>query len=296
MTLGRPHNLPDIFTYIAYRAWLSDAFEAMRNDDPSLTHRAFSKRCGYRSSGAISLITSGRRRLSMEAARRIAKALGLDTAERQHLEYMVAFERAEDFEARDALLRKMQAAQRFAQVWSDTLDAYAFYRDWYLPVVREIVSLDDFREDPAWIAERICGDVTPEQAAEALEQLLNMGYLKRNAQGRLTPTQPIISTPSELRSDVLKQHQRHMMQLASLALEHQPRSWRDMRVVTMAISQSQAQRIKARMTQLQKEILAIVEEDEPIEVVYQLNTQWFALTEPTDLDDIHPSPRREDAS
>jgi uncharacterized protein (TIGR02147 family) len=105
-----------------------------------------------------------------------------------------------------------------------------------------------------------------------------MGYLKRNPNGRLVPTQKIISTPSEVRSDVLKRHQKKMMKLASDALDTQPPATRDMRVATVAISQNQASQIKSLLTQLQKDVLAIVEEDEPIEVVYQLNTQWFALT------------------
>ena len=294
MKTTKGHHIPDIFEHLDYRRWLLEAFEALQEQDPAVTHRSFSELCGYKSSGAIALITSGRRSLSKAAARRVAKALGLDAGRARHLTHLVAFEEADGFEERAKLLRKMQAAQRFAQAWGDTLDVYTFYSDWTLPVLREVVSLDDFVEDAEAIAARVHARMTPKQVRGGLERLVELGYLARGDDGRLRPAQKIISTPSELRSEVLKQHQREMMRLASEALDTQARDVRDMRVTTVAISRRQADRIKALLTELQKEVLAVVEEDDPIEAVYQLNTQWFALTEPPDPDDAYdPTPEAE---
>ena len=273
-------QLPEIYTFIQVRDWLSGVFEALKASDPSMTHRSFSKVCGYKSSGGISLILSGKRRLTESGARRIARAVGLSAVEAQHLMLMVAFEQAEDFEERSKLLGRMRAAQRFSEVWADTLRSYAFYGEWYLPVLREMVSLPDFVEDPKWISGRISARLSPKAATEGIARLVELGFLTRDESGRLKPVHQIIATPSEVRSDVLKRHQRDMMGLAGEALDTQPRQERDMRVMTVAISRGQAERIKARLTQLHKELLEIVSQDEPIEQVYQLNTQWFALTNP----------------
>jgi uncharacterized protein (TIGR02147 family) len=197
------------------------------------------------------------------------------------LSLMVSFEQASDFKERSKLMHKMTASRRFAEVWRDTITSYEFYGEWYLPVLREMISLPDFKEDPRWIAARIHGKLPPKAAAEGLAQLVSMGYVERGEDGRLKQTRPIIATDSEVRSDLLKRHQRDMMALAAEALDTQPRAERDMRVMTVAISRNQAHKIKARLTLLQKELMEIVAEDEPIEQVYQLNTQWFALTNPT---------------
>lgn len=272
--------LTDIFCYLDVADWLSAEYAARVEADPSLTHRRFSALCGYRSSGAISLISSGRRRMSRRAADRVAGALGLDPPERDHLRRMVEFSHAESFDERARLVERMQAARRFAEQWRGTIDAYSFYREWTLPVVRELVSLPDFEEDPAWIVSRLHPRITVRQAAEALEELQRLGHLQRAADGRLHIATPIVATPSEVRSDALKNFQRKMMTLAGEALDTQGPDRRDMRVVTMAISEGQAARIKALLIQLHKEVLAAVEEDEPIETVVQLNTQLFALTDP----------------
>ncbi len=287
-------SLPDIFTFIDYRAWLGEVFDTMRQSDPSLTHRTFSTMCGYRSSGAIALILSGKRRLTEKAARRLARTLKLDAEQAHHLNLMVAYEQAEGFDARARLMRKMKSAARFAEAWSDSLDAYEFYGEWYLPVLREMISLPDFEENPRWIAARLHQRLAPRLITQGMEQLLNLGFVERDENGKLRPKERIISTPSEVTSDVLKQHQRDMMAKASDALDTQPRHMRDMRVATVAISRHQADRIKGLMVQLQKDVLDVVSEEEPIEVVYQYNTQWFALTNPPQGESQDQTPPNED--
>lgn len=271
----------DIFRFLNVADWLRAEFDARKAATPELTHRAFSAQCGYKSSGAISLLMSGRRRMSREAGDRIAKALGLTPSERDHLRRMVDFALADDFDERAEVLRRMTAAQRFATEWKGTLDAYEFYRDWTAPVVRELASLPDFQEDPVWIASRMHKRIRVDEARDAIGRLLTAGYLTRDDDGRLRPATPIVATPSEVQSDALKHFQRQMMELAGDALDTQERERRDMRVITMAISESQAARLKAMLTQFHKEVLELVVEDEPIEAVYQLNTQLFSLTDPT---------------
>jgi len=221
--------------------------------------------------------------------------LALEPAALAHWLLMVACESAEDFDTRARLLKKMRAAQRFAEVWQDTLQAYDFYSAWYLPVVREVISLDDFVNDPQWIADRVHAHLTPKQAQEALSKLQALGFVRCDGEGALVVAEPIISTPAEVRSDTLKHHQRQMMRLASDALDTQARTARDMRVISMAISHAQAARIKAHLVQLHKEVLAIAAENEPIEVVYQLNTQWFALTNPAPSTNDATCPEEDDA-
>ena len=272
----------DIFGFLDLAEWLTTEFAARRTDDPTLTHRAFSALCGYKSSGAMSLITSGRRRMSRAAADRVAKSLGLDPAEREHMRRMVAYALAESFEERADALDKMTAAKQFASQWKGTIESYEFYRDWTLPVIRELVSLPDFREDAGWVAGRLHNRVPPARAKKALERLEELGYLDRGADGTLRLANPIVATPSEVRSDTLKHFQREMMRLAAEALDSQPSERRDMRVITMAISQNQADTLKAMLTQFHKDVLATISEDEPIETVYQLNTQLFALTDMPD--------------
>lgn len=268
----------NIFAFVDYPRWLRAEYEARRAADAAFSHRRFSELCGYRSSGALSLLMSGQRSLSREALDRIATVLRMTAAERAHFGRMLDYEQADDFRARAAVLDRMRAAQRFAKEWDGKLDAVEFYRSWYVPVIRELVALQDFREDPEWMARRLAHTVRPADCAAAVERLLEIGMLRRDESGALRQADAILATPEEVRSEALAEFQRQMMWLAGEALDTQPSDERDMRVTTMAISRGQAAEIKAVLTQLHREVLAIVARDEPIEEAYQLNTQFFALT------------------
>lgn len=269
---------PDVYASLHYRAWLVEACDAVRRLDPTLTHRRLAARLGYKSSGAVALLLSGTRRLSVEAARRVGVAFGLDREAVEHLVLLVRYEQATHPDQRAVLLDEMMSQREFARLWRDALWSHELYRHWTRVALRELVSLPQFVEDPAWIAANVVPTISVAEAAEALTALVAHGLLVRDPHGRLQPRDAIIATPLEIRSDLLKRHQHHMLTLAAHALNQQPAKVRDMRVMTVAISRAQADRIKQRLGEVHREILAIVAEDEPIEAVFQLNTQWFALS------------------
>lgn len=273
-------NLPDPLRATSFREWLSAVYLHLKTIEPGMNQRKFAALCGYQSSGAIALINSGQRGVSEDAARRLARALGLDPSEREHLVLLVRFENTGEFEDKSRFLDRLAASRRYAAEWSGTIREHAFYSAWFIPVVRELVSTPDFREDASWIAARVLPPITVSEAEHALATLLECGYLVRDASGRLQPAQPLIATNSEAVSDALVFHQREMMTRAAEAIENQAPELRDMRVMTVAISRSQAEQIKARISEFHREIFAIVAKDEPIEGVYQLNTQWFSVAAP----------------
>ncbi len=268
----RPAKLPDVFRVLDYRAWLREAVDANFADDPALSLRALSARCGFRSTGGLSLVLSARRNLTPDTARRVGAGLGLTVREQEHLALLVAWDRADDPAERSELFARLRAARSFVEVFEGSLHTYDFYRSWWLPILRELVALDDFEENADWIAERVWPRIAPAEITRGIRRLEELGFLVRDESGRLRQHQPIVATEHEVVSD---------------ALLVQPPDLRDMRVMTMAISASQAERIKARLEAVHREILGIVSDDEPIEVVYQLNTQFFALSR---QDAAEPSP------
>lgn len=272
--------MPDVFQSLDFRAWLRDAVDHYRYAHPELSLRQLNQRCGFRSSGGLSLVITGKRRLAPETARRVAASLGVSVREQEHFVLLTQWERAETTDERTKILDRMRAAKRFAEAWRGSLHTLDYYSVWYLPVLRELVALDNFREDPDWIAATVAAPITRTDVVAGLHQLEALGMIARDESGRLRQAQPIVATEPEVLSDALVRHQRAMLSLASDALESQPPELRDMRVITTALSRAQVARIKARLESVHGEILAIIAEDEPIEVVYQLNTQWFALATP----------------
>lgn len=56
--------MPDIFNYTDYRKYLADLYRAMKAGDPKFSHRYFSMKVGYQSSGFFSEVLSATTRAS----------------------------------------------------------------------------------------------------------------------------------------------------------------------------------------------------------------------------------------
>ena len=274
------YQLPSPFEYIDYHTWFADAFTSIREVDPAMTHRKMSELCGYKSSGAIALIASGERRMSPDSAKRAARGLKLNAAERDHLLLLIAFEAAESHEERQRLLQRMANNERFAKHWGEALQAYVFYSKWYHPVVWELLKLK-LPAQARVLSQQVLARFSPKQAQQALATLERLKLVKFNPEQEVTEL-AAVEVPHEVHTELFRHHQKDMTQLAVDAIDWHTVPERYMRATTYATSRAQAMRVKARLAQAQREIDEILAEESEPELVFQLNTQWFPLTSEED--------------
>ncbi len=121
---------------------------------------------------------------------------------------------------------------------------FRFYDNWFYPPIRELVCLDDFQEDPEWIAKKVVPAISVHEAKRALEDLILLGFLKHNEAGRLVQAESIISTEDEVTSSAIAQYHREMMKLASESIDRIPREQRAIMSQTFGVSIAGAQKIK----------------------------------------------------
>ena len=276
--MGRRSLKTRAFDFLDYRAYLRAVYHEYKGREQGFTYREFSTLCGFSSSGAVKLVIDNKRRLSLSAAQRITKMLRLPGEESEFFINLVRFNDARDDEERNIAFTKLKATMAFRQIQPQAITQFEYYRKWYYVAIREMVALDDFEEKPSWVAKRLTPSITPAQARGAIKKLEKMGFLRRDSEGNLRQNEPIISTEPEIQSLAVKNFHREMMQRAAESMENQSAEERDIRCVTVAISEAQAERIKQMNTQYMKDILDVVAEDDKIEAVYQLNLHWFRLT------------------
>ena len=65
---------PDVFTYIDFRLFLKDAFEAVKARAPRLSYRTFAKKAGFSSPNFLQMVIQGKRNLNSTYAVAAAKA------------------------------------------------------------------------------------------------------------------------------------------------------------------------------------------------------------------------------
>jgi len=270
---------PDLFTYLDYRLYLKDAFEAMKSKDRKISFRSFAKEAGYTSPNFLQLVMAGTRNLSTANLPGTIRALGLKKQESEFFANMVGFEQAEGFEEKNFHYQKMLRSHRYAEAKPIEKGQYVYLEQWYNPVVREMLSHKDYSGEPAWIASRIQPALTVAQVEKSIDLLNRLGLVcKDEATGKWLQAEPVISTPAEVESLAVANYHRSVLKLASDSIETFSSGERDLRAVTLGIPKSAYPQIKRKMEELWREILALSQKGGKVEEVYQVNMQVFPLT------------------
>jgi uncharacterized protein (TIGR02147 family) len=267
-----------VFDYVDYRQFLRDFYAAQKTRSVAFSHRAFSRRAGLKSSNYLSLVMKGERHLSSEMATRFAKACGLGKREASFFCDLVAFGQAKTTDEKQRWHEQLARYGRFREAHRLVSEQAAYYQHWYMPALRELVTLPSFREDAEWIAAALEPSIGPKQAKKALATLIRLGLLVRDDAGKLRQAQPLVTTgPGPLGHHVFAYHH-GMIDLGKRALEQLPRDQRDITSLTLCISASTFPLLKQHVRELRQELLELAAAETSPEQVVQLNFQMFPLS------------------
>jgi uncharacterized protein (TIGR02147 family) len=274
-----------ISSYSDYRQFLKDWFEAQKRINPRYSHRLFARKAGLTSTGFFSEVIAGKRQLTQAAILRFAKALKLSAQDQAGFECLVAFNQARTME------EKNHHYGRLMGLWGGRVDIvgserYEFYRHWRNAAIRELINCRPVRAahkgDFAALGQSLEPPLSANQARQAVELLLRLGFVVRDANGRLRQSSPLISTgdlsaapPTSLDVD---NFQMAMLDLARRALDKLPRAERDFSTLTLSLSAEGEAAAKAEIAALRKRLLALAELDRKADRVRQFNFQSFPLS------------------
>jgi|WetSurMetagenome_2_1015567.scaffolds.fasta_scaffold00045_10 uncharacterized protein (TIGR02147 family) len=266
-----------IFEYTDYRFFLKDFYSFQKKNSRGFSFRSFSKASGV-SPSLFKDIISGRRQLTLKVMEKYSRAMHLSERETEYFRALVEFVNARNNGKKNDAFTAMVRHRRRTNLTLLDEKQYEFYSNWYFSAVRELITLPDFREDYAWMSRAIAPPITPGQAKKALEVLLHLNLIKRNAVGKLELCNTAISSKAEMNSMLLRNYHHEMIRLGQEALERfEPRE-REVSSLTLGVSDTCFETIKKRIRDFKEEILAMVVEDKSkSQTVCQLNFQFFPL-------------------
>ena len=199
----------------------------------------------------------------------------------EYFEQLVLFNQARSSEARNASYERLTAFRRYRQAQKLEVAQAEYHSTWYLPAIRELVSSRGFREDPEWVAGALIPPIKPGEAKQALDLLLELGLLERDAHGRLRQRSAVVSTGPETRGMNIANYHAEMMRRATAAMELVRAPERDISSLTMCLGPEGLSRLKQRIQEFRRELIALAESDSESSQVVQLNFQLFPLSKPT---------------
>lgn len=268
-----------IFSYLDYRKFLKEAFDHLKKTRRGITHRSLCKKAGFSSPNFLKLVMEGERNLTAQSLPKVSEAFELRGKEAQFFEALVFFNQAKTVEEKDQRYEQLKGLRKDLSLKRIEHGQFEYFERWYAVAIREMISLKDFREDPEWISARLQGKLTPTEVGKTIVLLERLGLVSRNEKGDLIASQPSVSTGDEVSSLAVYRFHQAMLEKAQEALKETPREQRDVSSVTVAISKEQFQKIKNKIQLFRKEILEMAQDTQEAETVYQLNIQFFNLSE-----------------
>jgi uncharacterized protein (TIGR02147 family) len=274
----RKPSLVNVFEYTDYRAFLRDWYEVAKKGRGTLSYRSFAQRAGLKSINFYKFVMDGVRNLTADSAAKFALGLKLNKQETEFFKKLVFYTQATTHEEKNRHYQDLLRSRKYSQLKPIERDQYEYYATWYHPVVRELVASKDFDGTFEWIAGRLSPAITPAQAEKSVELLEKLGFIEQREDGRWRQASSIVSTGAELKSHVVHNYHKIVLDLTKRVIDEIPTARRDVSTMTLGVARGRVTELKKLIQNFRQEILKAVASDTEPEEVLQLNIQMFPLT------------------
>lgn len=269
----------DVFAYLDVRAFLAAFYEAKKAASSAFSFRSFARKVGLRSPNHLKRVIDGERPLTPPMAVRYADAIGLEGDAHAYFLDLAAFSRVTTTDERNSAYERLTRYRRARDAHKLEMAHAAYHATWYLPAIRELVTVPGFQENDAWIAKTLVPPITRAEASDAIDTLLALGLLVRDGAGRLVQGEALVTTGPETRGLHIANYHRAMLVRAAESIDLVSRTERDISSLTFACSDDVAAEIKKRIVAFRRELIALVSASTvPANRVVQLNVQLFPLS------------------
>jgi uncharacterized protein (TIGR02147 family) len=249
-----------IFNYFDYREYLDDCFKNLKSRRRGFSYRAFSREAGVQSHNFLPRILNRERNLSEEFIPLLSNYLHLSGKEVKYFEALVAFNNAKKPSAKEKYLKQLLALRVVDEEHKIQDEKLHFFDKWYYPVIRELVTVFNFREDYAALARLCIPHISTAQAKDAVSFLMKNGFISQEKDGRYSAIDAIIATAPEVDSAIIpKYHKTTLLQCVE-AIETIKKEDRNFSSSTLLVSRELYDELKKEIYFFRKRLLSMAKE------------------------------------
>jgi len=267
-----------IFDYGDYHKFLFDWVEEQKARNKKFSFQYLADNAGFKSRSFLHAVTSGKRDISLPAAVKLSKFIGLGRREAEFFELLVAFNNAKTLEEKNHFLEKLAKISKPNPKAFLSAQQYDLFNKWFIIPIWELVTFVDFGEDFKLLGQKLIPQVTPTEARYAVELLLNLGLIEK--EGNLyVQKESNLHTADEIYSQAIKNYQVSMLQMAIEALDRIKKENRNISTLTLGTNKEGVEAVRERIHEFRAELSDIAAKYAPSDRVYQVNIQFFPLAQ-----------------
>jgi uncharacterized protein (TIGR02147 family) len=269
--------MASIFDYSDYRQFLKDYYESHKAVNASFSYRYLAQKAGINSAPFFKFILEGKRNLTKATILKTCGALKLCDREAEYFENLVFFNQAKTVAEKNHFFARLVEKQRHRNVAKIKENQFEYFTEWYHCIVRELVCMQDFKNDYARLARCLFPAITPREAEKSVHLLLSLGFLKK-VDGRYFQTEPVVSTGYGLASHQVVNFQIMMLHHAIAAFDRCKHDERLTSATTLAVTGKTYGKMVEKLRTLRSELLEMARSDNGPDRVYELTINLFPLS------------------
>ena len=259
-----------IYDYFSYHQFIEDWLHYQKERNGRFSQREFLRLSGISSSAVLHRVLQGNK-IPEKYIHSFAMAMQLRDGEEDYFRLMIRYQDAttvrERGEAFSDLLRKRSAIPKY-QIDDRALQ---FFKRWYYPVVREVISLLDGEEDYNRISRMVIPAITANQARHAVTFLEKNGFLVRKRK-KLIPADPFFSTGARRESALLAAYHQKNLEINTEALDLVDKEFLSMSSLMMTMSDEMYGNVRKELADFRNRLMELARNDKkPADRVYHFN-------------------------
>ena len=278
-----PEPLPPVVhKYFCYRKFLADYFIYKKNTRSGFSYRRFASLVGLKSPNYLQLVMQGKRNLSEAVAEVIATVAGLLGPEKTYFLTLVRLENAKtDEEKLEIRKTQLVAVKQLVTVHIPERNEQILAR-WYHLLARELVFLKNFEPTGLFISQQLNGLLSPQQAEESLQLLIQSGLLSWDQSlHKYVACDLVLDTGDHvLRRHLMDRHHQETLQVWSQNLATLNSAEQERGLLNIPISSQKMGQLREKIRQFQDELIGWLQTEENPDRLVQLGVYLIPFGPP----------------
>lgn len=269
-----------VLSYIDYRLFLHDFYDEKKQTTRYFSARYFAQKAGLSSASFLREVITGKKNLGKQTIDKFIAALALTGKEARFFKHLVSFNQAGSAEEKQDHYAVLLSLMNTVKEFQLTALQLQVYNNWYIPVLRELVGILDFKDDFSLLGKTVYPAITTSQAKSAVLLLIKLKMIQKLENGRYEQCCRAIQAKSELDTMAVSNFTKAMALNAINALETLPRNQRNFSTITCGMSRACYELIVAETNAFKDRIVTIVNNDasSSTDQVFHINFQIFPVS------------------
>jgi uncharacterized protein (TIGR02147 family) len=261
-----------------YRAFLVAHAQDMKKSKPDWSYGSWAKRLGLKTTSSITKILDGDREAGEQISEQMVRYFNFKEKDAQYFRDLISLSKLRKNPRLGVLLLEKMSKEH-PNGMQRLLDSKTFsvISNWHYLPLREMTRMKDFQEDPDLIAKKFRFKITPREITKALQVMIELGLLKRDANGTLAVAEGRITTGDDVSDEGIKRYHEQMLDNAKLALRETEVDEREFTASSLVLQTKNLPKAKQLIREFKANFARLLEEDEG-DAVYQIQIQLFPLT------------------